>query len=54
MKFLTPIFANLVLLVSALGYGSLLRSLLPQTFSKIDRLAVVLLEGSGRSELCSF
>ncbi len=47
MKFLPAILANLVLFVSAAGYGSLVRKLIPASFRQIDRVAVVLLAGIG-------
>lgn len=47
MRFLPAIFANLVLLASALGFGSLLRPLFPEKFSDIDRFALSLLGGFG-------
>ncbi len=47
MKSLPAILANLALLVSAAGYGSLVPKLLPASFRQLDRLAVVLLAGIG-------
>jgi hypothetical protein len=47
MRFLPPIFANLVLLASALGFGGLLRRLFPESFSSIDRVALSFLGGIG-------
>ncbi len=47
MRFLPAIFANIILVVSALGLGSLLRPLFPEKFSEIDRLALTLLGGFG-------
>jgi len=47
MRVLPAIFANLVLLAAALGFGSLLRRLFPDSFSPIDRLALTLLGGLG-------
>jgi hypothetical protein len=47
MKFLPAILANLTLLISAVGYGSLLRGLVPASFRQIDRLALVLPAGLG-------
>jgi hypothetical protein len=47
MRMLPAIIANLVLVAAALGYGSGLRRLFPQSFSKLDRLAMMLLGGMG-------
>jgi hypothetical protein len=47
MSVLPAILANVVLAVAALGYGSLLRRLLPRTSSRIDRLGLTLLGGLG-------
>src|SRR5271170_4514136 len=47
MRALPPIVANVVLFASALGFGSGLRRLFPQSFSAIDRLAFTLLGGLG-------
>jgi hypothetical protein len=47
MRVFPPIFANLVLFASALGFGSRLRRLFPESFSPIDRLAFTLLGGLG-------
>jgi hypothetical protein len=47
MRVLPAIFANVVLFVSALGFGGWLRHLLPERFSPIDRIAVTLLGGLG-------
>ena len=47
MRVLPPIVANVVLFASALGFGSGLRRLFPQSFSAIDRLAFTLLGGLG-------
>jgi len=47
MRVLMPIVANAVLVIAALSLGSLLRPLIPQGFSRIDRAAVILLGGSG-------
>jgi hypothetical protein len=47
MRVFPAIVANLVLLLAALGFGSVLRRLFPQSFSQIDRLALVLLGGLG-------
>jgi hypothetical protein len=47
MRLLPAIFANIALLASALGFGSLLRPLFPEKFSDIDRFALTLLGGFG-------
>lgn len=47
MRLLPAIFANVVLLAAALGFGSLLRRLFPENFSQIDRLAMTMLGGLG-------
>ena len=47
MRVLPAIFANLVLLAAAIGFGSLLRRLFPGSFTRIDRLALTLLGGLG-------
>jgi len=47
MRFLPAIFANIILVASALGFGSLLRPLFPEKFSEIDRFALTLLGGLG-------
>jgi hypothetical protein len=47
MTVLMPIFANTVLVFAALSLGSLLRRLLPKSFSPIDRFAMILLGGLG-------
>lgn len=47
MRVLAPVVANLVLLLAALSFGSLLRRLLPADFSRIDRMALILLGGLG-------
>jgi hypothetical protein len=47
MRFFSPIFANLLLIVAAFGLGSLFRPLFPQQFSRIDRIATILLGGLG-------
>jgi len=47
MSVILPIFANLILLTAMLGFGSLLRALIPQSFSRVDRLALTLLGGLG-------
>lgn len=47
MRFLPPIFANLLLLLSATGLGGFLRPLFPRTLSKLDRIALIPLGGLG-------
>jgi hypothetical protein len=47
VRFFLPIFANLLLFTAALGYGSLLRTLIPERFQQIDRFALSLLAGLG-------
>lgn len=47
MRLLPAIFANLVLMASALGFGGLLRRLFPESFSSIDRAALSFLGGIG-------
>ncbi len=47
MRFLPAILANLALLLSAGGYGSLVRKLIPPSFRQVDRFAVILLTGTG-------
>jgi hypothetical protein len=47
MRWLLPVFANLVLVLSAFGFGGLLRGLFPKSFSPIDRLTLTLLGGIG-------
>jgi len=47
MRLVPAIIANLALLTSALGFGSLLRGPMPATFSRIDRLSLTLLGGLG-------
>jgi hypothetical protein len=47
MRILPAIFANIVLLAAALGFGRLLRRLFPENFSRLDRLALTLLGGLG-------
>ena len=54
MRFLPPVLANLLLLLSAVGWGSLLRPLLPSSFSKIDRWAALPLAGLGVQGLLLF
>jgi hypothetical protein len=47
MRVLPAIFANVVLLASALGFGAWLRRLFPECFSRGDRFAITLLGGLG-------
>jgi hypothetical protein len=47
MRVLAPILSNIFLFAAALGFGSLLRRLIPQTFSSLDRFALILLGGFG-------
>ena len=47
MNELRAIVANLFLVVSALGFGSLLYRLFPKTFSELDRLGMIFLGGMG-------
>jgi hypothetical protein len=47
MNVITAIVANILLLASVLGFGSLLDRLFPATFSSLDRLTMTLLGGSG-------
>jgi hypothetical protein len=47
MNVLAAIIANIILVASALGFGSLLRWLLPRTFSGLDRFIMTLLGGFG-------
>src|SRR5258708_29479678 len=47
MRMVTPIVANAVLVVAALSLGSVLRRLIPESFSRIDRIAIILLGGLG-------
>src|SRR5258708_20376678 len=47
MRVLMPVLANAVLFVAALSLGSLLRRLISESFSRIDRVAVMLLAGLG-------
>jgi hypothetical protein len=41
------IAANLLLAVAAIGFGNLLRPLIPKTFSQLDRIVLMLLGGLG-------
>jgi hypothetical protein len=54
MRFLLPIVANLLLLFGAFGIGGLVRPLIPQSFSKINRLVVIPLAGFGLQGLLLF
>jgi hypothetical protein len=47
MRFGPAIFANVLLIVSAFGVGTLLDRLIPPSFQKVDRLAAILLGGLG-------
>jgi hypothetical protein len=47
MSKLLAILANIVLVASALGFGSLLHRLFPKAFSELDRLTMTLLGGLG-------
>jgi hypothetical protein len=47
MRALPAILANTILFAAAVGYGSALLRLLPQSFSRLDRFALVLLGGLG-------
>jgi hypothetical protein len=47
MRFLPPILASLVLAVAALAWGSILRPLIPKSFSRLDRFVLILLGGLG-------
>ncbi len=47
MRFLPPALANFLLILAGFGLGSVLRPLLPRTFQKIDRIAVIALGGLG-------
>ena len=54
MRFLAPVLANLWLLLSAIGWGSLVCPLFPSTFSRIDRWAAIPLTGLGVQGLLLF
>lgn len=47
MRLLPAILANLVLAVAALGWGSVLRPLIPKSFPQLDRFVLILLGGLG-------
>ncbi len=54
MRFLLPVIANLVLLLAAFGFGGLIRPLIPQNFSKLDRLTIIPFAGFGLQGLLLF
>lgn len=54
MRFLLPVIANLLLLLSACGTGSAVRPLIPRTFSKIERLVIIALAGVGLNGVLLF
>jgi hypothetical protein len=54
MRLLSPVLANLILVVAAFGLGNLLGPLLPREFSRIDRLATAFLGGLGLMGLLLF
>jgi Dolichyl-phosphate-mannose-protein mannosyltransferase len=47
MRFAPASVANILLVAAAIGFGSLLRPLIPKPFSLLDRVAMVLLGGIG-------
>ena len=47
MRVLAPVFANLVLLLAVLGFGSLVRAIYPKKHSRLDAATVTLLGGIG-------
>src|SRR5580704_11845219 len=47
MTAFAAVTANLILLLAALGFGSILVRLFPQNFSPLDRFAIQLLGGLG-------
>ncbi len=47
MRVLPAIFANVCLVLSMLGYGSLLKPLFPENSSRVDRIALTLIGGLG-------
>ena len=49
MSFLLAVFANLLLLLAAFGTGGVLRPFLPTSFSKLDRIPIIVLAGLGIS-----
>jgi Dolichyl-phosphate-mannose-protein mannosyltransferase len=54
MRFLLPVIANLLLLLSAFGIGSAVRPLIPGSFSKIERLIIISLAGIGLNGVLLF
>ena len=53
MRVLAPVFANLVLLLAVLGFGSLVRAIYPKQHSRVDAAALTLLGGIGLVGLLS-
>ncbi len=47
MRVLAPVFANIVLLLAVLGFGSLVRAIYPKEHSRVDAVALTLLGGIG-------
>lgn len=47
MRLLAPVFANVLLLLGVLGFGSLVRSIYPKGHSRVDAAALTLLGGLG-------
>jgi len=47
MRVLVPVFANVVLLLAVLGFGSLVRAIYPKKHSRVDAAALTLLGGIG-------
>jgi hypothetical protein len=47
MRLFSPLAANLLLIVGAVGLGGLLRPLFPRTWGRLDRLATIVLGGLG-------
>jgi hypothetical protein len=45
MRLMPAIAANLLLFTAAIGFGSVLHCLIPQSFSRVDRFALKLLDG---------
>ena len=54
MRFFLPVIANLLLLLAAFGFGSLIRSLIPRSFSKLDRLTIIPFAGFGLQGILLF
>src|SRR5579859_1833265 len=54
MRFLLPVLSNLLLLLGAFGFGSLLHPLIPQSFSKLDRLTIIPFAGFGLQGILLF